>query len=202
MNHDDIFLTRDFSENSVIIEGFKSYDNQSADLVIPNTICDKDVVAIDHNAFSHNHNIQKVYISESVKEIGRGAFSFCNSLSSVEFSPESKITVIPERCFKCCPKLTRVSFPKSIGYINKEAFVECISLSDITLPSNLFATGELAFGYCTSIKNVVLPNTTIHLESNTFKGCDNIKINRNKEIKVDKATTSATKIKGKGFIKE
>ena len=69
-------------------------------------------------------------IPNSVTSIGDGAFSWCNSLTSITI-PES-VTSIVYSAFISCRSLTNITIPKSVTSIAGWAFSSCISLTNIT----------------------------------------------------------------------
>ena len=75
---------------------------------------------IGQGAFSKCKNLTSVVIPESVTEIGEYAFSYCSGLESATLP--SRITRIPEMLFNNCTKLTSVSFSDNVKYIGSSAF--------------------------------------------------------------------------------
>lgn len=97
---------------------------------------------IGQYAFSET-GFKKIIIPQSVYWIGRGAFSQCKQLESVEFG--SGMGSIPEEIFKGCDALTDIKLPGSIDSIGGGAFEDCISLQNITIPETVKDIGENAF---------------------------------------------------------
>ena len=84
-------------EESMTAEGFKyreiegglelcAYTGTAEDVVIPDTIDGKAVVAIGDMAFWINDSIKSVVIGENIQRIGEEAFYSCNLLSQITFS--------------------------------------------------------------------------------------------------------------------
>ena len=65
-------------------------------------------------------------ISNSVTNIGRGAFACCSSLTSVTIP--NGVTSIGDNAFDHCRSLTSVTIPNSVTSIGGSAFYHCSSL--------------------------------------------------------------------------
>mmetsp|Transcript_36710 Transcript_36710/g.89066 ORF Transcript_36710/g.89066 Transcript_36710/m.89066 type:complete len:613 (-) Transcript_36710:113-1951(-) len=126
-----------------------------------------------------------------VKDIGSGAFSFCDSLVDV-YLPEGLVTisdslfyycealrqitipstveVIGTRAFAGCNLLENVKFNNKLEIIGNGAFTACESLSAITLPPTLVRIGEAAF-YDSPIAQIHLPEGLLFLGSSAFACC-------------------------------
>ena len=82
-------------------------------------------------------------IPDSVTSIGRYAFAYCDSLTSVDFS--DGVTTIEDAAFYSCPSLTSITIPNGVTSIGNEAFSDCSALASITLPDSLTRIGSNAF---------------------------------------------------------
>ena len=82
-------------------------------------------------------------IPNSVTTIGEGAFSGCDSLTSINI-PNS-VTTIGEDAFSDCISLTSISIPNSVKMIGKDAFAFCDSLTFINIPNSVTTIGDRAF---------------------------------------------------------
>ena len=85
-------------------------------------------------------------IPNSVKTIGEGAFSGCDSLTSINI-PNS-VKTIGEDAFSNCISLTSISIPNSVKMIGKDAFAFCDSLTFINIPNSVTTIGDRAFLGC------------------------------------------------------
>ena len=85
-------------------------------------------------------------IPNSVTTIGEGAFSGCDSLTSINI-PNS-VTTIGEDAFSDCISLTSISIPNSVKMIGKDAFAFCDSLTFINIPNSVTTIGDRAFLGC------------------------------------------------------
>ena len=93
-----------------------------------------------------NQNIKSYVIPSSVTSIGKGAFSFCDSLSEIVIP--SSVTSIGDLAFSCCRSLSEIVIPSSVTSIGVGAFSDCDSLSEIVIPSSVTSIGDSAFYRC------------------------------------------------------
>lgn len=87
-------------------------------------------------------------VPKGVLIIGRGAFSGCKSLKSVELN--------------------------GVVSIGKSAFTNCTALADIYIPDSVAYIGEWAFAHCTALRHVSVSIKTF-IDKNAFNEC-NVKI--------------------------
>ena len=92
-------------------------DGESYTVVGIGTCADKHIV------------IPSEYKGLPVTAIGRSAFGFCASLTSITI-PDS-ITTIGDRAFEYCTSLTSITIPDSVTTIGQHAFYNCESLTSI-----------------------------------------------------------------------
>ena len=102
---------------------------------------DETVKKISPFAFSSSYNLTDVYISDSVLEIGEGAFLSTSALTSVRL-PSNLIT-IEDRTFSGS------------------------GLKSITIPSTVTTIGRDAF-YMTKLTSVVIPDSVVEIKDNAF----------------------------------
>lgn len=95
--------------------------------------------------FCSNESAKKgVIIPESVENIGRNAFSGCESLK-------------------------RITIPASVKTISRGAFTNCVNLSDVTLFGKVETVDKWAFAYCSSLKNIRI-NSDANIHADAFLG--------------------------------
>ena len=93
-----------------------------------------------------NQNVKSYVIPSSVTSIGKGAFSYCRSLSEIVIP--SSVTSIGKGAFYCCDSLSEIVIPFSVTSIGDWAFSSCDSLSEIVIPSSVTSIGDSAFFNC------------------------------------------------------
>ena len=91
-------------------------------------------------------------IPNSVIEIGGGAFSNCEGLTSIDI-PNS-VTYIGDAAFFSCVGLTRIVIPNSVTYIGEGAFCNCYGLTSIVIPNSEIEIGDDAFYNCLRLADV------------------------------------------------
>lgn len=78
---------------------------------------------------------------------------------------------IGRNAFTGCESLKRVIIPESVRYISRGAFSGCINLEEALIPSTVREIGDWCFNDCISLKKIRVPSH-VKLGPNTFKGCD------------------------------
>ncbi len=119
-----------------------------------------------------NQNIKSYVIPSSVTSIGKGAFSFCDSLSEIVIS--SSVTSIGDLAFSCCRSLSEIVIPSSVTSIGVGAFSSCDSLSEIVIPSSVTSIGDCAYSYCRSLSEIVIPSSVTSIGVGAFSFCDSL----------------------------
>ncbi len=110
------FSTEDV-DGGVAITG---YTGNGGDIIIPDYIGGKKVVAIADKAFANNKSITSVTMGDNVRTIGMKAFYGCSKMKSVEFSDSVK--VISYYAFYGCKNLEKVVFGNGLKAVRTNAF--------------------------------------------------------------------------------
>lgn len=82
-------------------------------------------------------------ITYSVKSIGKSAFEWCSSLTSVTIG--NNVTNIGNYVFNSCTRLTSVTIGNNVTNIGTYAFCCCNALSSIIIPDSVTNIGAYAF---------------------------------------------------------
>lgn len=109
---------------SAATEGYYTYEIENGEAIIT----DVDV------SISGDIDIPKSLGGYSVTTIGYGAFSECDSLTSITI--HDNITKIENYAFSNCEKLTCITIPNSVATIGYGAFVNSFSLENIIVEEN------------------------------------------------------------------
>lgn len=170
------------------------YVGSAADVIIPDTIGGKPVVAIGSDAFMDQHSLKSVTIPDSVTRIEFSAFFRCGNLESVTLG--EGIREIDALVFSHCDKLiyneyengsylespdnpylalvqmspsveTAVFHPDT-RVICGEAFEDCGKLKDLIIPEGILSIGGFALP---SLKTISFPATMEHIDSLAFSDC-------------------------------
>ena len=136
------------TEGGVVITG---YEGESKDVVIPESIGDKSVVAIGSAAFDAKP-IQSVIIPESVTRIEKYAFRRCGKLTSVTI--KGNIKEIADGAFYYCIGLEKIDLPDGIERIGVNAFGGA-GLTEIELPDSVKTVDAYAFYECHEMKRFI-----------------------------------------------
>ena len=130
------------------------------DVILPETIR-----TIGAGAFAGS-GILALTIPASVAEIGDGAFSECEQLSSVVI--DDGLTVLPENAFAHCDQLSTVTLPNSLTSIGDYAFTGCSSMPSIDIPDSVSVIGESAFSFCEALYEIDLSDNIRSIGATTF----------------------------------
>lgn len=111
----------------------------------------------------------KINISNSVKEIGKGAFSNCRNLKLINIP--ASVESIEYSVFFSCFNLTKIDIPNSVSYIGDHAFSDCNNLKFVNIPNSVKSIGDYAFSFCPNLKSVTIPKDCIFYPY-TFPNCE------------------------------
>lgn len=100
-------------------------------------------------------SVKSIKFSKNLKTIHYEAFAF-SQLQSVDLS-KTKITEIPDECFRFCMYLKEVKLPESLESIESSAFEKTYSLLKITVPGEITWIGPLAF-YESGLEEIDIKN--------------------------------------------
>jgi len=101
-----------------------------------------------------------------VKDIGSGAFSFCDSLVDV-YLPEGLVT-ISDSLFHGCDALRQITLPSTLVVIGQLAFGRCALLENVEFNNKLEIIGNHAFQYCNSLTTFQLPRSVVSIGNQAF----------------------------------
>lgn len=110
---DYIYSVDEDNESAIII----GYTGTEKNLTIPEELGGYPVNTISGGAFAGNETIESVVLPETVHSIGISAFEGCTSLSEVNFSKESYIS-LGDKAFFDCPNLKSLSFGSGYNYVS------------------------------------------------------------------------------------
>ena len=148
-------------------------DYYEGDIVIPETVVFDEytyrVTSIGRNAFAYCFSLTSIVIPDSVKSIEENAFAYCKSLESIVI-PDG-VTSIGKGAFENCEKVTSIIIPDNVKSIGDLAFSCCFSLTSIVIPDGVTSIGYRAFESCSSLKSIVIPDYVTVIEKKAFVGC-------------------------------
>ena len=141
---------------------------------------------IGEGAFQNHNDFASIEISNSVVQIGKGAFRNCTNLTSITLpfvgqGKDSEETfwyifdMVDENDQPILPdQLTTVNITGDIETIPNNAFKGMDKLINISLPTSLKKIGSEAF-YNTSVVNLTIPDGVVELGESAFKGMSSLK---------------------------
>jgi len=141
----------------------------SKEIVIPSLYRSLPVQSIIRDGFRKIRGLKRVYISENMKYLGKGAFDGCVDLESV--SIPGSVEFIDEWAFAVCVSLTNVDIAEGVKTIGPRVFQMCWSLENITFPSTVTSIGEQTFNDCMSLKSVTFQSSEIDFHDKVFEEC-------------------------------
>ena len=169
-------------DGAIVITGIKN--KEMTEIVIPEQIDGKTVVAIAESAFSGS-KVESIQIPDTIKTLGAYAFYNCTSLKNVKLS--NSITSILECTFAGCTSLESIVIPEGVttlegfpdGWWNGErgvygCFENCTSLKNVVLPNTLKELWGYVFSGCTSLQEIIIPEGLEILRGGVFSYCINL----------------------------
>lgn len=153
---------------------------------------------IGEYAFYHWTNITDVTIPDSVVEVGKGAFTYCNSLpyensvryadnvaievtnnSTTTISIKSGTRLLQDFFGDSARNVINITLPNSLEKLSQYAFNQCNKIKTINsnvegeciIPSGVTSIGANAFSTCTGLTTVTIPSGVESIGNNAFYGC-------------------------------
>ena len=163
---DTVFLWENVDNGVYILR----YTGNGGSVAVPDTLAGLAVTGIESRAFMGS-SITSVTLPASVRVIGDSAFEGCASLERASFTGGGEnLTLIGDRAFAQCPRLTMTALPSGLTHLGDEAFRGCSALN-VPLPSKLSVAGDGAFRECSSLIEVKLPASLTGVSKNMFRDC-------------------------------
>ena len=154
-------------EGEIVITG---YNGEEMNVIVPDTINGKTVVAIGEAAFDAS-KIERIELPETVVEIGRYAFRRCGKLTEVTI--KGNVETIEAGTFNFCSVLKKVTLPDTVKTIEDNAF-GVSAITEITLPDSLVTLGDMVFYDCRSLKAVKCGKGLEAIGGGCFSGCTSL----------------------------
>ncbi|MCH5238708.1 MAG: leucine-rich repeat domain-containing protein [Muribaculaceae bacterium] len=130
------------------------------------------VVEIGENTFEECRNLERVRMSNNLKEIKKGTFKGCDLLT--EANIPAKLTLIGEEAFERCELLKHVDFPGTLFRIERGAFKGCFEITTLRFPASLLELRDEAFMKCFSLREVTFEGAAPKIAGNCFDNCSHL----------------------------
>lgn len=173
-----------------------------SDIIIPEKLNKKVVSAIMPQGFKDCSNLKSIFIPNSIKSVGGGAFENCSVtevscpvdvISSLPKATVKKVvlnggTDLTANNFVSFDALETLEIASTVTSISGNAFIGCVSLTDITvkegnphyksIDGNLYSVDDKAIiRYAPGKQNETfeIPNTLETIGEYAFEGCNSLK---------------------------
>ena len=125
------------------------------------------------NKYSHEKNIAKLLIPDSVIAIGCEAFSDNIAIENIIVS--HKLEYIGSKAFSGCRNMMDFNLPSTVKYIETEAFNGCRNaFKELTIPASVRHIGSHAFRDCFRLEKVIFLGPIEKIGSGIFESCKNL----------------------------
>lgn len=128
-----------------------------------------EAVFLGDSAFSGAILLKEVAFPAGVSDMQELAFCGCHSLSKVDISKSTALTVIPAYAFEDAA-FTEFTVPDCVTRIDNCAFRWCEKLTNLSLGQGVQSIGEEAFAYC-PMSSLVLPDSVTDIGFKAFDSC-------------------------------
>lgn len=180
---DGRFEYTELEDGTIEISKYKGTDTE---VIIPETIDEKNVTSIKSFAFVNCTKISSIEITDQVANIGSQAFQGCTNLTSINIS--KGVTSIGDATFKGCIKLEEIIVNEdNVNYMSKNGILFNYEGTKIIrypagkqneveykIPEKVEIIGNHAFEGCTNLSNIELSEGVQKIEYSSFEGCTNI----------------------------
>ena len=155
------WLNIDFDGSNSLLSNTDLYINgeKVVDLVIPYGI-----TTISDYAFSRCQSLESITISDSVKEIGSGAFDGCPNLKSVYYEGSVEYWVNID-----------FGWDNSLLSNGADLYINGEKVVDLVIPYGITTISDYAFYGCQSLESVTISDSVKEIGSKAFYGCPNLK---------------------------
>ena len=147
------------------------YNGTAVNVTIPSNISGKTVVSIGEEAFRQK-SVVRVTLPATLTSLGKKCFYGCEDLEVVNLGSCPSLKTIGEGAFSLCNSLTAVRIPDSVTLIGEDAFFDCSRLEKVKLGSKVERIGMYAFAFCDRLLSISLPASVKTVEMYAFAQCD------------------------------
>ena len=170
-------------DGTIILKGYKGKDK---DIRVPEYIGGVSVTEIGEGCFSPfanrvpewlfsvRYGIQRIFIPENVKYIGKQAFDGCYRLEKLQLPNE----LMNEEFFGIsgCDNLNEIIVPNGIKKIGSYSFWGCEKLQSVEIAKSVVDISQYAFYDCKNLSKIIIPETVCEIHRYAWYKCDNVVI--------------------------
>ncbi len=151
------------SKTNTLLHGCKS-------TVIPDT-----VTSIGDAAFCDS-GIEEITIPKSVSSIGRGVFTRCSHLETINVDEDNNVydsrdncnAIIETNTNKLIRGTSSTVIPSTVTELNENSFSGLSNLKSLVIPDGVTSIGAGAFSFCFNLEKVVIPDSVNSISRDSF----------------------------------
>ena len=138
------------------------YSGSEESLIIPGELDGRVVTAIGDWAFSWCESLTSIEIPDSVSKIGTNPFMGCDNLREIYISPDSEYLAVID----------------GILYNKQDKGLVCYPCAkqdlSFVIPSGIEVIGDYAFFVCSSLTSIEIPDTVTKIGDSAFSWCESL----------------------------
>ncbi|MGM9532321.1 leucine-rich repeat protein, partial [Intestinibacter sp.] len=120
-------------------------------------------------------SLKEVILPDSIKVIGKSAFSSDSNLVKVQM-PDT-VERMEQMAFYACPNLELSKLPDSLTYIGVNGFTNCAKIDIKSIPAGITTIEDYTFSGCKNITTMSLPKDITRIGAAAFNGSGLTEIN-------------------------
>lgn len=142
-------------------EGLESIASDSFEGLAIESVVIPDSVTDLQGVFDKCEALKKVVIGDGVSVIGTSTFSFCKSLTDIEFG--ASVKRIEWLAFDDCPSLEKVTLSEGLEYLDPKAFSRCDNLQyNVYKGARYLGTAENDYEYLVGFESSDITSLELH----------------------------------------
>lgn len=165
------------------------YIGTQSNVIIPDELSGYPVVGIGSNAFAKKTFIEAVFIPDSVKSFGTGAFSGCSGLSRVEYDGtlndwfdisfgdySANPNYYAQNLFINDEHIEgKIVMPDGLTKVPNAVLAGCKDITEVVIPESVISIGKSAFDRCSGLESIVIPDGVTTVDQDAFCDCSSLK---------------------------